>query len=143
MKSKRELLFFIENYTGNNVDIKEMSHPKKHARTYMNRFIINEDDQYEISKIEEIDSDWEFKSGPRPDDIIDRIQELVRRISAESLDIFLFGWYEFNGRTEHQKSEHQRYKRRIDICNTLKKERFGYNVNGNNFRADHDSAETL
>ena len=109
----------------------------------MNRFVINDDDQSEISKIVAIDSDWEFKAGPRPDGIIDRFQELVRRISAESLDIFLFGSYEFNGRTEHQKSEHQRYKRRIDICNTLKKERFGYNVNGNNFRADHDSAETL
>ena len=143
MKSKRELLFFIENYTGRNVDIKEMSHPKKHARTYMNRFIINEDDQYEVSKIEKIDSDWEFKAGPRPDDIINRIQELVRRISAESLDVFFFGWYEFNGRTEHQKSEHQRYKRRIDICNTLNKERFGYNVNGKNVREDHDLAETL
>ena len=98
MKSKRELLFFIENYTGRNVDIKEMSHPKKHARTYMNRFIISEDDQYEISTIEEMDSDWEFKEGPRPENIHDRIQELIRRISAESLDIFFFGWYEFQVR---------------------------------------------
>ena len=124
MKSKRELLFFIENYTGNNVDIKEMSHPKKHARTYMNRFIINEDDQYEISKIEEIDSDWEFKSGPRPDDIIDRIQELVRRISAESLDIFLFGWYEYEGKTQKNTRENSRYKRRISIGRTLQQDRF-------------------
>ena len=90
----------------------------------MNRFSITEDDQYEISNVEEIDSDWEFRAGPRPDHIVDRIQDLVRRISAESLDIFLFGWYEFHGTTEHQKSERNRYKRRIHICHTLNKERF-------------------
>jgi len=98
-----------------------MSHPKKHARTYMNRFTINEDDQYEISKIEEIDSDWEFKEGPRPANLHNRIQELVRGVTAENLDIFLFGWYEFDGRTHPQKSENKRYKRRINIYNTLTK----------------------
>ena len=121
MKCKRELLFFIENYTGHNNDIKEMSHPKKHARTYMNRFTINEDDQYDISKVEEMDSDWEFKEGPRPEHVHDRIQQLVRGVTAENLEIFLFGWYEFQGRTHHQKSENKRYKRRINIRNTLTK----------------------
>ena len=56
MKDNRELLFFIENYTGYNVDVKEMSHPKKHARTYINRFTINENDQFDISKIEEMNT---------------------------------------------------------------------------------------
>ena len=121
MKCKRELLFFIENYTGHNNDIKEMSHPKKHARTYMNRFTINEEDQYEISKIEEMDSDWGFKEGPRPENINNRIQELVSGIMAETLDVFLFGWYEFQGKTHHQKSENKRYKRRISIYHTLTK----------------------
>ena len=55
-----------------------MSHPKKHARTYMNRFTINEDDQFEISKIEEMDSDWEFKEGPRPQNVHSRIHQLVK-----------------------------------------------------------------
>ena len=123
MKCKRELLFFIENYTGHNNDIKEMSQPKKHARTYMNKFIINEDDQYDIFKIEEMESDWEFKAGHRPENVQNRINDLVSRISAESLDIFLFGWYEFEGMTHHQKSENKRYNRHISISNTLIKER--------------------
>ena len=123
MKSKRELLFFIENYTGHNNEIKEMSQPKKHARTYMNRFTINEDDQYDISKIEEMASDWEFKAGPRPEDVQNRINDLVSRISTKSLDIFLFGWYEFEGMTDHRKSENKRYNRRINISSTLTKER--------------------
>ena len=126
MKSKRELLFFIENYTGINTETKEMSHPNKHARTYMNRFAINEDDQYEISKIEEMESDWEYKAGPRPVDLQNRINELVSGISAESLDIFLFGWYEFEGKTEKREKryndEHKRYNRRIKIYNTLSQE---------------------
>ena len=123
MKSKRELLFFIENYSGHEVDIKEMSHPKKYARTYMNRFTINEDDEYELSKIEEMNSDWKFKGGLLPD-IVVRMQELVSRISAESLDIFFFGWFEFQGTTEHQVSVRKRYTRRISIGDTLRKERF-------------------
>ena len=127
MKSKRELLFFIENYTGINAEIKEMSHPNKHARTYMNRFTISEDDQYEISKIEEMESDWEFKAGPRPEDVQNRMNELISEISAESLDIFLFGWYEFEGKTEKREkgynNENKRYNRRINICNTLSQER--------------------
>ena len=124
MKCKRELLFFIENYTGHNNETKQMSYPKKHARTYMNRFTINEDDQYEISKIEEMDSDWEFKEGPRPENVHNRIQQLIRGVTAENLDIFLFGWYEFDGRTHPQKSENKRYKRRINIYHTLTKELF-------------------
>ena len=123
MKCKRELVFFIEIYTGHNDEIKEMSHPKKHARTYINKFTINEDDQYDIFKIEEMESDWEFKAGPRPEDVQNRINDLVSRISSESLDIFLFGWYEFEGKTDHQKSENERDNRRIDIYNTLTKER--------------------
>ena len=90
----------------------------------MNRFTITEDDQYEISTVEEMDSDWEFKAGPRPEKIHDRIQELIKRISAESLDIFFFGWYEFEGTTDHRKSERKRYNRRIRIRNTLSQERF-------------------
>ena len=121
MKCKRELLFFIENYTGHNNESKEMSHPKKHARTYMNRFTINEDDQYDISKVEEMDSDWEFKEGPRPENVHNRIQQLVKGVTAENLDILLFGWYEFDGRTHPQKSENKRYKRRINIYHTLTK----------------------
>ena len=121
MKSKRELLFFIENYTGRDVDIKEKSHPKKHARTYMNRFTINEYDQYEISKIEEMDSDWGFKEGSRPEHIQSRIQELIREIKAESLDVFLFGWYEL------ENDEKKQYKSRINIYTTLSKERFHLN----------------
>ena len=127
MKSKRELLFFIENYTGHHVDIKEKLHPKKHARTYMNRFTINEDDQYEVSKIEEMDSDWGFKEGPRPEHIHSRIQELIRGIKAETLDVFLFGWYEFESTTRKHKNEKKRYNRRINIYTTLNKERFHLN----------------
>ena len=132
MNSKRELLFFIENYTGGHVDIKEMSHPKKHARTYMNRFTINEDDQYEISKIEEMDSDWGSKEGPRPEHIQSRIQEVIRGIKTETLDVFLFGWYEFEGTTRKHKNEMKHlsirpYTRRINIYTTLNKERFHLN----------------
>lgn len=119
MSCKRELLFFIKNHTGHNNDIKEMSLPKKHARTYMNRFTINEDDQFETSKIEEMDSDWEFIEGPRPENFHNRIHQLVKGITAENLDIFLFGWYEFGDRTHHQKSNIEEYKRRINIYNTL------------------------
>ena len=127
MKSKRELLFFIENYTGRDDDIKEMSTPKKHARTYMNRFTINEGDQYEISKVEEMNSNWGLKEGPRPEHIHSRIRELIRGIKAETLDVFLFGWYEFEGTTRKHKNRKKRYKRRINIYTTLNKERFHLN----------------
>ena len=126
MNSKRELLFFIENYTGGHVDIKEMSHPKKHARTYINRFTINEDDQYDISKIEEMNTEWAFKEGQRPEHIQNRMNELVSGIWAESLDIFLFGWYEFKGKNDKRKSENQRNNQCIDIYNTLIKKRFHF-----------------
>ena len=127
LKSKRELLFFVENYTGRNVEIKEMSHPKKHARTYMNRFTITEEDQYEISKVEEMDSNWGFAKGPRPEDVQNRMNELVSEISAESLDIFLFGWYEFKGYTDPHRSVKYALRlneKRIYIYNTLIKELF-------------------
>ena len=115
MKCKRELLFFIKNYTGHNNDIKEMSHPKKHARTYMNRFTINEDDQFEILRIEEMDSDRKIQEGTRPENIHNRIHQLVRGITAENLDIFFFGWYELqeDGR-RLQKSKIKRYKKRVN-----------------------------
>ena len=129
MTRSKELIFFIENFTGHNNDIKEMSKPNKHARTYMNRFTINEDDQYEISKVQELNSDWAFKDGPRSEDISNRINEAVKAISAESLDVFLFGWYEFEGKTGKNKSERQRYKRRIYIRNTLFQEMVSYIYN--------------
>ena len=89
----------------------------------MNKFTINEDDQYDISKIKEMTSGWEFKAGLRPKKVQNRINDIVSRISAESLDIFLFGWYEFEGKTDHHKRENKRYNRRINISNTLTKER--------------------
>ena len=56
-RSKRELLFFMKNYIGNNDDVKKVSNHKKHALTYANRFSITEDDQYEISKMIEMNCD--------------------------------------------------------------------------------------
>ena len=91
MKSNRELLFFVETNKVN-VEIEEMSHHKL-ARHYMNRFTINKDDQYEISQFEEMNTDWE--DGRQPENLHDRINKLVNSISAKSLDIFFFGWYEF------------------------------------------------
>ena len=123
-KSKRELLFFVENYKGHDIQIAEMSHPKKHARTYMNRFTINENDQYEISKFEELETDREFRESQRPEHIKNRIFELVSGNSVESLDIFLFGWYESEGQTEKRKRETERYNQRINIYHTITQERF-------------------
>ena len=123
MNSKRELLFFIENYTGSDVDIKEILHSKKHARTYMNRFTINEDDEYEISKIEEMDSNWGPKEGPRPE-LQSRIQEVIRGIKAETLDVFLFGCYEIKGAI---------WRHIIHIYATLNKERFHLNIADDSF----------
>ena len=146
MSCKRELLFFIKNYTGHNNDIKEMSHPKKHARTYMNRFTINEDDQFEISKIEEMDSDWEYKEGPHPKNIHNRIHQLVGEITAENLDIFLFGWYEFDefdSRTLHHFFEDKPYKKRINIYNTLTKGLFHLKPTMNNSKKTKYSSGTL
>ena len=74
-----------------------------------------------------MESDWEYKAGPRPVDLQNRINELVSGISADSLDIFLFGWYEFEGKTEKREkrynNEHKRYNRRINIYNTISQER--------------------
>ena len=39
--------------------------------------------------------------------------------TAENLDIFFFGWYEFDSRP--QESENKQYERRINIYNTLTK----------------------
>ena len=91
MKSNRELLFFVETNKVH-VEIEEMLHHKL-ARNYMNRFTINEDDQYEISQFEELNTYWE--EGRHPENLHDRINKLVNSISAKSLDIFFFGWYEF------------------------------------------------
>ena len=83
MRSKRELLFFIENYTGDDLLIKKMLNHKKHALTYMNRFIINEDDQYEISSINEMDCcDSEFKQTPHRQQLQSRVREIVSGIFA-------------------------------------------------------------
>ena len=46
------LLFYIEEYDGRNPWIKESSRPLKHALTYMNKFTIHEDDQYDIASIQ-------------------------------------------------------------------------------------------
>ena len=124
----KELLFFIENYTGRNIDVQHSWKTRKHANTYINRFTINEDDQFDIAKIEEMDSDWEFMEGNRPDEIQGRMNELIRKIKARSLDIFLFGWYEFEGKTDHAESEETRYKRRIYIDRTLQQGRFHHNA---------------
>ena len=97
---------------------------RKHANTYINKFTINEDDQFDIAKIEEMDSEWEFKEGNRPDEVQNRMNEIISKINAESLDIFLFGRYEFEGKTEHEESEQTRYKRRIYIDRTLQQDRF-------------------
>ena len=124
----KELLFFIENYTGRNIDVQQSWKTRKHANTYINRFTINEDDQFDIAKIEEMDSDWEFMEGNRPDEIQGRMNDLIRKIKARSLDIFLFGWYEFEGKTDHAKSERTRYKRRIYIDRTLQQGRFHHKL---------------
>ena len=113
LKSQKELLFFIENYTGRNEYIKDMTKPCKHARTYMNRFTICEDDQFEISKIHVLNSNWGMKAGKRPTKI-QRIIKSMKTLSATNIDIFLFGWYEFRGHLGGT-------TRRIDIKDTLTK----------------------
>ena len=120
----KELIFFIENYTGNNIEVKQSWKTRKHANTYINKFTIDEGDQFEISKIEEIDSKWEFKEGDRPCEIQNRMNELIKKIDAKSLDIFLFGWYEYEGKTQKNTRENSRYKRRISIGRTLQQDRF-------------------
>ena len=113
LKSQKELLFFIENYTGRNDYIKDMTKPCKHARTYMNRFTICEDDQYEISEIHVMNSNWGIKAGKRPTKI-QKIIKSMAALSAANIDIFLFGWYEFRGHLGGT-------TRRIDIKDTLTK----------------------
>lgn len=113
LNSQKELLFFIENYTGRNEYIKDMTKPCKHARTYMNRFTICEDDQFEISKIHVLNSNWGMKAGKRPTKI-QRIIKSMKTLSATNIDIFLFGWYEFRGHLGGT-------TRRIDIKDTLTK----------------------
>ena len=113
LEGQKELLFFIENYTGRNDYIKDMTKPCKHARTYMNRFIICEDDQFEISKIDVLNSNWGMKAGKRPTKI-QKIIKSMKALSATNVDIFLFGWYEFRGHLGGT-------TRRIDIKDTLTK----------------------
>ena len=112
-KGHKELLFFIENYTGLNDYIKEMTKPCKHARTYMNRFTICEDDQFDISNVVVLNSKWGSKAGKRPTKI-QKMIESMKMLSSTNIDIFLFGWYEFRGALGGT-------TRRIDIKDTLTK----------------------
>ena len=115
-KGRKELLFFIENYTGRNDYIKEMTKPCKHAQTYINRFTICEEDQFDISKIVVLNSNWGTKAGRRPTKI-QKMIESMKTLSTANVDIFLFGWYEFRGALGGT-------TRRIDIKDTLTKARF-------------------
>ena len=62
-----------------------------------------------------MDSDRKIQEGTRPENIHNRIHQLVRGITAENLDIFFFGWYELqeDGR-RLQKSKIKRYKKRVN-----------------------------
>ena len=73
----------------------------------------SENDQFEISKIVVLNSNWGMKAGKRPTKI-QKIIKSMKALSATNIDIFLFGWYEFRGHLGGT-------TRRIDIKDTLTK----------------------
>ena len=74
---------------------------------------LSEDDQFDISKIVVLNSNWGMKAGKRPTKI-QKIIKSMKALSSTNIDIFLFGWYEFRGHLGGT-------TRRIDIKDTLTK----------------------
>ena len=79
-----------------------------HLETYF-----SENDQFDISRIVVLNSNWGIKAGKRPTKI-QKIIKSMKALSATNIDIFLFGWYEFRGHLGGT-------TRRIDIKDTLTK----------------------
>ena len=100
---QKALLFYIEKYDGPDHWIKRSSRPLKHALTYMNKFTIDEDDQYDIASIQKLKFDDEpliLTSGVdsryglkyRRLTKIERMMRSMSSLSASHIDIFYFGW---------------------------------------------------
>ena len=79
----------------------------------MNRFTICEEDQFDVSNVVVLNSNWGTKAGKRPTKI-QKMIESMKKLSSTNIDIFLFGWYEFRGALGGT-------TRRIDIKDTLTK----------------------
>ena len=114
MEHQKDMVFFIDSYSesGNN-DISKVA--GKFARNYLNKFTINEDDQFEISNVHILDASR--KRGPRR---IDCMVESIKTSISTDLDVVLFGTYGAKGKPKGESSSEIR-----QICARLK------NVNSN------------
>ena len=114
MELQKDMVFFIDSYSesGNN-DISKVA--GKFARNYLNKFTINEDDQFEISNVHILDASR--KRGPRR---IDCMVESIKNSISTDLDVVLFGTYGAKGKPKGESSSEIR-----QICARLK------NVNSN------------
>ena len=96
MRRQKELVFFIENYPS----LRTASLAGRYARTYMNKFAVSEDDQFEISNVHILDLSSE-KRGPRKSDLI---IESIKTSNANDLDLLLFGLYGVKSRPAYERS---------------------------------------
>ena len=101
---QKALLFFIEKYDGLDNWVKESTRPLKHALTYMNKFTIDEDDQYDISSIKILKSNRGTKTVKRLTKI-ERMMQSMSTFPANHIDIFYFGWYDSREHLGHSKPD--------------------------------------
>ena len=92
-RKSRELLFFIEEFTWSRYKkaVKEVN--LKHAKTYLNKFTIDENDQFEITDIQVLYTEKGVWKDKLPEYDKKRINQSTRKAVAKNLYIFFFGWY--------------------------------------------------
>ena len=95
MRRQKELVFFIENYSS----LRTANLAGKYARTYMNKFAVSEDDQFEISNVHILDSSTEEKCSRK----IDRVIKSIKKSDAADLDLLLFGLYGVKNRPKNER----------------------------------------
>ena len=124
--NQRELLLFIEKHSWSKFDEENELH-LKHAKTYMNKFVVDEDDQYEIADIQFLKTKNGVKNELFEFDQT-RINTSIRKCSARNLDILFFGWYSFDRdsfiTTRHNGLFYAQSEERLDISTILAKKGF-------------------
>ena len=124
--NQRELLLFIEKHSWSKFDEENELH-LKHAKTYMNKFVVDEDDQYEIADIQFLKTKNGVKNELFEFDQT-RINTSIRKCSARNLDILFFGWYSFDRdsfiTTRHKRLFYAQTETRINPSTILAKKGF-------------------
>ena len=121
MTSQKELVFFVESnseFGNHSADL-----VGKYPRTYMNRFTISEDDQFEISNVHILDSSFKQRDLQKTDCVIQSIE----RSNAVNLDLLFFELHEVEGRPNDHLDQQKH------LCNKIRSYCLK-NVNNRNLR---------